>query len=115
MATVETPAPLKAKTIKVEYPNLRSRLLLNGFFQRQFIIPEDPPWLLERFMMFYERWLMKIDLTGISEETNHCSVCLGRERPCCRTSAARIHKSPTSPTRCTSFPGPSAWKRCGRC
>ncbi len=66
MATVVTQAPLKPKPLQVEYPNLRSRLFLHGFFQRQSNIPEDPPWLLERFMMFCEKWLLKIDLSDIT-------------------------------------------------
>lgn len=69
MSTAETQAPpITRKPIKVEYPNLRSRIFLNGFFQRQFIIPEDPPWMLEKFMLFYEKFLMRIDLSNIKVE-----------------------------------------------
>src|SRR5579885_2147914 len=69
MAAAETsaksPAPFKPGRLKIEYPNLRSRLLLHGFFQRQFIIPEDPPRGLELMMTFIEKYLMRVDLTGI--------------------------------------------------
>jgi len=65
MSTADTQIPILRKRLKVEYPNLQSRLLLDGFFQRQFVIPEDPPRALEALLMFIERWLMRIDLTGI--------------------------------------------------
>ncbi|MDZ4688361.1 MAG: sulfotransferase [Planctomycetaceae bacterium] len=63
MATAETRA--SSQPLKVEYPNLRSRLLLHGLFQRQFIVPGEPPRLLEGLLLFIERYLMRIDLTGI--------------------------------------------------
>jgi hypothetical protein len=47
-----------------EFPNLQSRLLLKPLFDRQFIVPETPPWLLETFLRAYER-LMSIDLERI--------------------------------------------------
>jgi hypothetical protein len=67
MTTAESPAPAppRLKPIKVEYPNLQSRLLLHQFFQRQFIIPEEPPRVPQALLMFIERFLMRIDLTGI--------------------------------------------------
>src|SRR6185503_13875914 len=65
MATAETQAPTQLKPLKVQYANLQSRLLLRGLFQRQFIIPEDPPRLQEALLLFIERYLMRIDLTGI--------------------------------------------------
>ncbi len=50
---------------KATYPNLRSRLLLGGLFERQYSIPEDPPWLFEHTGMFIERWLLSVDLSDI--------------------------------------------------
>jgi hypothetical protein len=50
---------------KVEFPNLHSRLLLKGMFQRQHFIPEKPPWLLETVLSFVERRLMRIDISDI--------------------------------------------------
>jgi len=65
MATVETQAPPRREPLPVKYANWQSRLLLSGHFQRQFIVPEDPPKLQEAFLTFIERYLMRIDLTGI--------------------------------------------------
>lgn len=48
------------------YPNLRSRWLLKGMFERQYSFPEDPPWLFERIARFVERWMLSIDLSEIS-------------------------------------------------
>jgi hypothetical protein len=64
MTSAATPTLSRRAPIQVEYPNLQSRLLLNGFFQRQFIIPEEPPRYLELLLMGIER-LMRIDLSGI--------------------------------------------------
>jgi hypothetical protein len=53
-------------TRPVEFPNWHSRLLLKGVFERQYNVPEDPPWVLEQFLTFYERQVMRIDLSGIA-------------------------------------------------
>ena len=66
MAAAETSVPLRSKPLKIQYPNLLSRLLLNGYFQRQFIIPENPPWYFEKPLMLFERLCMRIDLSQIS-------------------------------------------------
>ncbi len=50
---------------KVTYPNLRSRLLLGGMFERQYSLPEDPPWVFEQAAMFIERWMLTVDLREI--------------------------------------------------
>lgn len=63
MLAADTRAP--SRSLRVEYPNLQSRLLLQGFFQRQFIIPEEPPRWLEGLLLGIERYLMRIDLSGI--------------------------------------------------
>jgi hypothetical protein len=42
---------------------LQSRILLNGLFQRQFIIPENPPWYVERALTAFERFCLRIDLS----------------------------------------------------
>lgn len=52
-------------TTLVEYPNLQSRLLLKPWFDRQFIIPESPPKLLNRFLRWYETRVMQVEIEGI--------------------------------------------------
>ncbi len=51
----------------VEYSNLLSRILLKSSFERQFVIPAHPPKLLERFLIWYERHMMNVDInhTGV--------------------------------------------------
>ena len=50
----------------VQFPNLLSRVFLKKPFARQFIIPPPPPKLLERFLMWYERRRLHVDLSGIA-------------------------------------------------
>jgi hypothetical protein len=50
---------------KMEFPNWWSRLLLKTMFQRQFLIPENPPWLFETFLKSVERWLLRVDIREI--------------------------------------------------
>jgi hypothetical protein len=50
---------------QMEFPNFWSRLLLKGMFQRQFLIPEDPPRLFESLTGFVERWLLRVDISDI--------------------------------------------------
>jgi hypothetical protein len=47
------------------YSNFWSRLLLRPFFEDQFVIPPPPPRWLEIFLIFYERYLLKIDTSAI--------------------------------------------------
>jgi hypothetical protein len=53
-------APRKVRP--VTYANWHSRVFLKGMFERQYNVPEAPPWLLERFLMAYERSVMRIDI-----------------------------------------------------
>lgn len=47
---------------RVEYPNLLSRIILKRHFERQFVIPLEPPSkLLERFMRWYERKVLDVN------------------------------------------------------
>ena len=62
MTTAVAPSPSRP----VEFPNWHSRLLLKGVFERQYNVPEDPPWLVEQFLTFYERHVMRIDLSGLA-------------------------------------------------
>lgn len=51
---------------RVEYRNLRSRLLLQQAFARQFVIPLGrPPALLERTLRWYEQRVLKVDTSAI--------------------------------------------------
>jgi hypothetical protein len=67
-ATIEKAEPAVPPVNRVEFPNLRSRILLKGVFQRQFLIPENPPWLLEAPLRFIERWLLRVDVSDIKVE-----------------------------------------------
>jgi len=78
MSTMEPPAVPPPRPLQVEYPNWQSRLLLSGAFQRQFILPEDPNPVLEGLLTFIERYLMRIDLTGI--EVDRPIILLGLPR-----------------------------------
>lgn len=52
--------------LTVEYRNWLSRLLLKPAFEWQFILPlEPPPALLERFLQFYERMILRVDTSHI--------------------------------------------------
>ncbi|NOX55823.1 MAG: sulfotransferase [Planctomycetes bacterium] len=48
------------------YRNFLSWLLLKRGFERQFIVPPSPPAWAERFLSWYERRVMTIDLAGIT-------------------------------------------------
>lgn len=49
-----------------EYPNLRSRLLLNFMYETQFVIPKrEPHKAVVRFLRWYERHVLKVDTSGI--------------------------------------------------
>lgn len=49
----------------VEFPNLLSRLFLKRAFSRQFIIPPEPPVLLEQFLIRYENSVLRPDVSDI--------------------------------------------------
>lgn len=51
--------------MKVKFANLQSWLLLRGLFERQYIIPVQPPKLLEQFLIWFERQMMNVDITNI--------------------------------------------------
>ena len=52
---------------KVEYANIRSRLILGHHYKRQFVVPQDPPpKLLERFLTWYERHVLDVHTSGIT-------------------------------------------------
>ncbi len=53
------------KRDEIAYPNLLSRLIAGPAFRRQFILPELPDPRLERFLRWYERTVLDIDLTPI--------------------------------------------------
>jgi hypothetical protein len=57
--------PVKPPVTKMEFPNLRSRIFLRGVFQRQFLIPEDPPVLLEAALRFVEKFILRPNVTDI--------------------------------------------------
>lgn len=51
----------------VEYPNLRSRLLLSRSFERQSPIPRRKPYaLMVKFFQWYENTLLKVDTSNIA-------------------------------------------------
>lgn len=50
----------------IQFPNWRSRLFLKGMFERQYNVPENPPWLLEQVLCAWERWAMRIDLSRLT-------------------------------------------------
>jgi hypothetical protein len=53
-------------SIKVEYPNLQSRLLLKRNFEQQSAVPSRKPGpLSERFLEWYERSVLKVDTSEI--------------------------------------------------
>jgi hypothetical protein len=51
---------------EVRYSNLFARLFLRSFFENQWVIPEPPPALVSRFLRWYERRRMRIDLGGFA-------------------------------------------------
>ena len=63
---------------KVEYPNLRSRILLRSVFKHQFVIPEEPPRSAVRFLNWYEKRIMKVDTSGIKIDRPIFMIALPR-------------------------------------
>lgn len=61
----EVAVPAVPTKPSVRFPNLRSRLLLSGMFERQFIIPENPPRTLESLLLFIEKYLLRVDIREI--------------------------------------------------
>jgi glycosyltransferase involved in cell wall biosynthesis len=53
---------------EVEFPNFVSRLFLKKPFERQFIVPPPPPFLVEKLLQSYEKHHIKIDLDSIPLE-----------------------------------------------
>ena len=53
---------------RVTFPNLLSRLVMKREFARQFIVPAPPPLLLEQFLIRYERFVLRPDLSQIAIE-----------------------------------------------
>lgn len=49
-----------------KFPNWWSRLLLQKQFDRQFIIPERPPWPMRTLLSFVERVILRPDVSQIS-------------------------------------------------
>jgi hypothetical protein len=64
-ATVEKPKPVQPPVTRMEFPNLRSRLFLRGVFQRQFLIPEKPPRVLEGILRFVENVIIRPNINDI--------------------------------------------------
>jgi hypothetical protein len=60
--------PARNRLRPVEFANWQSRVFLKGMFERQYNVPEAPPWLLEQFLIAYERRVMRIDLAGLDVE-----------------------------------------------
>jgi hypothetical protein len=56
---------MTSRTIPAQFPNLLSRLLLTRSLKRQFVLPDAPHPLIERFLMRYERRRLRIDLDSI--------------------------------------------------
>jgi hypothetical protein len=53
-------------SFRVEYANVLSRVILKPSFERQFILPLEPlPGFIERFLKWYERSVMKVDISDI--------------------------------------------------
>ena len=50
---------------RAKYRNLQSRLLLRPILRRQSVVPAPPPAGVERFLKWYERRVLKPDLSGI--------------------------------------------------
>ncbi|MHC4175971.1 MAG: sulfotransferase family protein [Planctomycetota bacterium] len=63
---------------KVEYPNLRSRILLRSVFKHQYVIPEEPPRWLEYFLKWYEKRVLRVDTSGIDIDRPIFIVALPR-------------------------------------
>src|SRR6516164_2728039 len=63
-AAAEQTARANSPAGKVTFPNLRSRILLKGFFERQSAIPEPPPWLVEKSLQLVEK-LLRVEIRDI--------------------------------------------------
>lgn len=62
----------------VEYSNLSARLLLKKRFENQFVVPEKPPKAMERFLQWYEKIFMDIDISDIEIDRPIFMVTLPR-------------------------------------
>jgi len=51
--------------MKIKFSNLQSRMFLRSLFERQFIVPEPPPKLLEDFLKRHEQHVLNVDISHI--------------------------------------------------
>lgn len=51
--------------MRATYPNLLSRVFLKRPFERQFIVPPPPPRLLEAYLVWFERHLLRVDTRSL--------------------------------------------------
>jgi len=65
-------------TEAVQYSNFLARVLLKGRFENQFVVPEKPPKGLERFLRWYEKTWMKVDVSAIDIDRPIFMVTLPR-------------------------------------
>lgn len=49
----------------VRFPNWWSRAILGRLFDRQFIVPEDPPWAMETMLGLLQRTVIRPDISNI--------------------------------------------------